>query len=165
MKLRIYARVSTQKSNVEKDVQEMIRWCNVYNHEIVSITKDKESGRIPLKDRVKFKEILSQMPFDDADGLLVIALDRVSRNWYDQNVIEKAFVDNWEKCKLISVFDRIELGTSAGRLLFRIQFGISCFEVERMFERQALGIAESKKQGKYKGRKKGSKNKKKKINK
>ena len=160
MRLHLYARVSTIDSNVDQMVDEMLRWCRTYGHEVVSITKDKESGRISLADRKKFKEILSRIPFDDADGLLVLALDRVSRNWYDENIIEKAFTENWECCKLVSVFDRVELGTSSGRFIFRIQMGVSCYEVERMFERQEIGIARAKKEGKYKGRKPGSKNKK-----
>lgn len=160
MKLHLYARVSTVDSNVDQMAEEMVRWCETYGHEVISIIKDKESGRISLENRKKFKELVSRVPFDDADGLLVLALDRISRNWYDENVLEKVFTENWDKCKLVSVFDRIELGSASGRFIFRIQMGMSCFEVERMFERQSIGINRAKREGKYKGRKKGSRNKK-----
>lgn len=155
MKFHLYARVSTADSNVDQMADEMIRWCERHDHEVVSLTKDKESGRIPLSERKKFRELISRIPFDDADGLLVIALDRVSRNWYDENVLEKAFVDNWKECKLVSCWDRVDLSSASGRFMFRTQLNMACYEVERMFERQKVGIARAKKEGKYNGGKKG----------
>lgn len=159
MRFHLYARVSTIDSNVDQMAEAMIEWCERNNHEVVSITKDKESGRIPLANRKKFKELIGRIPFDDADGLLVLALDRVSRNWYDENVLEKSFVDHWDECKLVSCWDRVDLSTASGRFMFRTQLNMACYEVERMFERQKIGIARAKKEGKYTGRKPGSKNK------
>lgn len=155
MRFRLYARVSTVDSNVDQMAQEMISWCAKHGHEVVSVIKDQESGRIPLADRKKFKEIIAQIPFSDADGLLVLALDRVSRNWYDENVIEKAFSENWDACKLVSCWDKVDLATASGRFMFRTQLNMACYEVERMFERQKIGIARAKAEGKYKGGKAG----------
>lgn len=158
MKLHLYARVSKEDANVNQMADEMVRWCGLRGYGVVSITKDKESGRIPLHRRRKFLDLLNRVPFSDADGLLVLALDRLTRNWYDENLIEKAFSDHWTRCKLVSVFDKIDLGTASGRSMFRFQMTMACYEVDRMFERQKIGIARAKKEGKYKGRKPGSRN-------
>jgi len=159
MNLIAYARVSTLDSNVEQMAKYLREWADKNRHVIVEMHKDKESGRIPLHLRKKFKKIISRVPFSNADGLLVIAIDRITRNWYDQGVIEKVFSENWEVCKLVSAFDRVDLGTASGRAMFRMQMAMSCFEVERMFERQVIGIERAKAEGKFKGRKVGSKNK------
>lgn len=158
MRFHLYARVSSVDSNVDQMAAEMVSWCEKNGHDVVSIIKDKESGRIPLSERKKFKELISKIPFNDADGVLVLALDRVSRNWYDENIIEKSFVDHWDVCKLVSCWDRVDLDSASGRFMFRTQLNMACYEVERMFERQKIGIARAKAEGKYKGRQKGAKN-------
>ena len=161
MRFHLYARVSSLDSNVDQMVAEMVAWCDRHGHDVASIIKDKESGRIPLSEREKFKDLISKIPFSDADGVLVLALDRVSRNWYDENVIEKAFASHWDTCKLVSCWDRVDLDSASGRFMFRMQLNMACYEVERMFERQKIGIKRAKAEGKYKGRMQGSKNKRK----
>jgi len=43
--------------------------------------------------------------------------------------------------------------------MFRVKMAVSCYMPEDMREKQRIGIARAKAEGKYKGRQKGAKNK------
>lgn len=151
MKVDLYARVSTEDQNVEQQIKTLRRWAKEQGHTICSDVIDKESGTIALQERKQFKELLEN---PKGEALVVLDLNRLSRNWYDQNFLEKYFIDN--NYKLLSLYDQIDLETPNGRLMFRIKFAINCQMPEDMKEKQAIGIARAKAEGKFKGRKKGA---------
>ena len=155
MKISIYARVSTDEQNVKQQVEYIKEWCIKQDHQIVKTVADEESGRLPLTKRRKFLKLLEESKKGNFQAIVIFNLDRLTRNWYDETLIEKHFKDNWDKCKLISISDSIDLSTSSGRLMFRIKMAVQCYMPEDMFEKQIIGIARAKKQGKYKGGKKG----------
>ena len=156
MNLTLYARVSTEDQNVDDKMQELRKWAVSNNHRIVFEVWDTESGTIELKDRKKFLQILNN-PIGDA--VVVNKLDRVTRNFDSVTLIEKYFRENWGTFKLISLDFPVNLETAVGRLMFRNMMTLACFEPEQMKERQKLGIARAKKEGKFKGRQKGAKGK------
>jgi len=151
MKVDLYARVSTQDQNVEQQIKLLRKWAKQQGFIITSDVIDKESGTIPLQERKQFKALLDN---PKGDALVILDLNRLSRNWYDQNFLEKYFMDN--EYKLISLYDQIDLETPNGRLMFRIKFAVNCQYTEDQKIKQAIGIATAKKEGKYKGRKKGA---------
>lgn len=157
MKVTLYVRISTADQDTQEKLKELRKWAVLNNHEIVKEIEDIESGTIPLKDRKKFREILNN-PIGDA--IVVNKLDRITRNYDSVTLIEKYFRENWNKFKLIALDFPVDLETAVGRLMFRNMLTLACFEPEQMKERQKLGIARAKAEGKFKGRKKGSKNKK-----
>lgn len=156
MKLDLYARTSTQHQDVDQQMNYLRDWVKRNGHEIASDTYDQESAKIDLKDRKKFLEVLNN---PKGDGLLVFNLDRLTRNWDSVTFIEKHFRDNWENYKLISTADEINLSNASGRLMFRIKLAVNCHMPEDMLEKQAIGIARAKAEGKFKGRQKGAKGK------
>ena len=117
---------------------------------------DMESGTIDLRFRKKFVETLKN---PKGDAFVVFNLDRLTRNWYDENELEKYFLKNWNSFRLVSMHDEVNLKNASGRAMFRMKMVMNCFMPEDMKEKQAIGIARAKAEGKYKGRKKGSKNK------
>ena len=155
MKVAIYARVSTEDQNVNQQVEYLKQWCKKQNYDIVVVVKDNESGRLNLNERKYFKRLLDKSLSDGFDAIVIYNLDRLTRNWDDVTFIEKHFRENWDKCKLISTSDNIDLSTSSGRLMFRIKMAVSCYMPEDMREKQRIGIERAKRQGKYKGGKKG----------
>ena len=157
MKLDLYARVSTDDQDVDQQMNHLREWTNRNGHTIASEWYDKQSGKIPLEQRDKFLTLLDNPA---GDGLLVFNLDRLTRNWDSVTFIEKHFRENWDKYKLISTKDQINLKDANGRLMFRIKLAVNCHMPEDMLEKQAIGIARAKAQGLFKGRPKGSKNKK-----
>jgi len=151
MKVDLYARVSTQDQNVEQQIKILRQWAKDNGHYITSDIIDKESGTIALEDRKQFKELLDN---PKGEALVILDLNRLSRNWYDENLLEKYFIDN--DYKLISLYDNIDLDTPNGRLMFRIKYAINCQFIEDTDLKRQIGIERAKAQGKYKGRKKGA---------
>jgi len=151
-----YARVSTQDQDVYQQSRYIRDWCTKKGYNVVWSVLDQESGTIPLRKRKRFLRLINS---NKVDTIVIYNLDRLSRNWEDQIFLEK-LVSNQTK-NIISTSDDINLNTASGRLSFRIMMAISCHMPEAMKERQKIGIARAKKQGKYQGRKKGSKNHKK----
>lgn len=153
MKVTLYARVSTKDQSVDDKMQELRRWAVRNEHRIVHEVWDTESGTIELKDRKKFLEILNN-PIGDA--LVVNKLDRITRNFDSVTLIEKFFRENWNNFKLIALDFPINLDNAIGRYQFRNTMALACLEPELMKERQKLGIARAKAEGKFKGRQKGA---------
>lgn len=151
----IYARVSTDDQNVKQQVKYLKEWCSKKSIEVNRIVMDEESGRKPLLERKKFMKLLNNSICSIAEGLVIINLDRLTRNWDDVTYIEKHFRENWDKYKLISTSDGIDLSNASGRMMFRIKMAVSCYMPEDMREKQKIGIERAKAQGKYKGGKKG----------
>lgn len=157
MNVTLYARVSTVDQNVNQQMQELRKWAIRNEHRIVKEVWDEESGTIPLLDRKKFIDVLDN---PKGEALIVFNLDRLSRYWADEPVLETYFIKSWDKYKLISLHDEINLDHANGRLMFRIKFAVNCQYVEDMKEKQGVGIQRAKEEGKYTGRKKGAKGKK-----
>lgn len=157
MKVTLYARVSTKDQSVDDKMRELRKWAVHNEHRIVHEVWDTESGTIELKDRKKFLEILNN---PKGEALIVNKLDRITRNFDSVTLIEKYFRENWNTFKLIALDFPIDLESAVGRLMFRNMLTMACFEPEQMKERQKLGIARAKAEGKFKGRKKGAVSKK-----
>lgn len=156
MRVDCYARVSSQEQDVDQQMKYLLQWATKNEYEISSSVYDKQSGSIPLEERDKFMELLEKQK---GDALLVFNLDRLTRNWDSVTFIEKYFRDNWDKYKLISTKDDINLKTASGRAMFRMKMIMTCYMPEDMLEKQKLGIDRAKKEGKFKGRQKGAKGK------
>jgi len=153
MKVTLYARVSTKDQSVDDKMRELRKWAVNNNHTIVHEVWDTESATIDLKDRTKFLEILNN---PKGEAIVVNKLDRITRNFDSVTYIEKYFRENWNTFKLIALDFPINLENAVGRLMFRNMMTLACFEPEQMKERQKLGIARAKSEGKFKGRKKGA---------
>lgn len=155
MKAAIYVRVSTEDQNVEQQAKFLEKWCKKNDYEVYKIIKDKESGRLDLSDRKQFTKLLEESKTEVFDVIVVYNIDRLTRNWDDVTLIERHFRENWDKCNLISISDKIDLSNASGRLLFRMKMAISCYMPEDMREKQRIGIERAKEEGKYKGGKRG----------
>lgn len=154
MNVSIYCRVSTEDQNVNQQVAYLKEYAKRLGMNIYKIVKDEESGTLPLIDRKKFRKLLETTKIPT----LIINLDRLTRNWDDVTFIERFFRENWDDKKLISASDSIDLSNASGRMMFRVRMAVSCYMPEDMREKQRIGIERAKKEGKYKGRKIGAKN-------
>jgi len=148
MKVAIYSRVSTKDQNVRQQSLDIRRWCYAQGWDVVKAVLDKESGTLPLRKRKNFRKLLTK-PNKQYEAIVVQNLDRLTRNWEDEYYIEEQFSNG--ELKLISKGDKIDLKTASGRAMFRMKMIMSCFMPEDMRERQAIGIARAKKEGKFRG--------------
>ena len=156
MKVAIYCRVSTEDQNVKQQYNYIIDWCNKQGHTIIQKVLDEESGTLPLSERKHFKRLLETSKYNSPfEAIIIYNLDRLTRNWDDVTLIEKHFREVWDKCKLISTSDTIDLSNASGRMMFRIKMVVSCYMPEDMREKQRIGIERAKLEGKYKGGVKG----------
>jgi putative DNA-invertase from lambdoid prophage Rac len=150
MKVAIYCRVSTEDQNVKQQADYLIEWCNHNGHSISLKVLDEESGKLPLLERKKFKDLLNKsLSVDSFEAIIVYNIDRLTRNWDDVTYIEKHFRENWAKCKLVSTSDSIDLSNASGRAMFRVKMVFNCYMPEDMREKQIIGIERAKKEGKY----------------
>ena len=138
-----YARVSTQdqKYSLEDQVAELkAAGCErVYQEEVSSV----DSQRLELENALDY--------IREGDILVVKKLDRLARSVADTVDIQKRFE---AKNAVLSILDmKVDTSTPSGRLQFNLFASIAQFEREVMLERQKVGIAKAKADGKYKGRK------------
>lgn len=148
-----YARVSTQdqKYSLEDQVAELkAAGCErVYQEEVSSV----DSQRLELENALDY--------IREGDILVVKKLDRLARSVADTVDIQKRLE---AKNAGLSILDmKVDTSTPSGRLQFNLFASIAQFEREVMLERQKVGIAKAKADGKYKGRKPTSNDKKDKI--
>lgn len=137
-----YIRVSTQEQNTESQ-KEILKQCN-----IDKFFEEKVSGK--NANRPKLLEMLDYVR--EGDIVFIKDFSRLARSTHDLlRIIEKLKNKN---VKLISIKEQLDTSTPSGKLMVTMLGAIYEFERENLLERQKDGIAQAKKEGKYKGRKK-----------
>ena len=136
-----YVRVSTIEQNDTRQFTIMEK----YNVE--KVFNEKISGK--NVDRPTLNEMLQFVR--KGDTLIIESYSRLARSTKDLlNIFEEL---NSKGVNIISDKENIDTTTAHGRLMFTLFAGLAEFERTCMLERQAEGIAEAKKAGKYHGRK------------
>ena len=135
-----YARVSTQEQNEARQIEA------AKAAECEKVFLDKASGKnAERKELKKMLEFVRQ-----GDVVFVSEISRLARNTADLlNIVEAL---NQKGVEFVSLKEAIDTQTPQGKFMLTV-FG-ACAELERGHsrQRQAEGIAEAKKAGKYKGR-------------
>ena len=138
-----YARTSTQdqKYSLEAQVEELkAAGCErLYQEEVSSV----DSKREELENALDY--------IREGDVLVVKKLDRLARSVADTVKIQERLEAKKAGLKILDL--DIDTTTPGGRLQFNLFAAIAQFEREVMLERQKVGIAKAKADGKYKGRK------------
>ena len=138
-----YARTSTQdqKYSLEAQVEELkAAGCErLYQEEVSSV----DSQRVELENALDY--------IREGDVLVVKKLDRLARSVADTVKIQERLEAEKAGLKILDL--DIDTTTPGGRLQFNLFAAIAQFEREVMLERQKVGIAKAKADGKYKGRK------------
>lgn len=136
-----YVRVSTAEQNTVR--QEVL----MQELQVEKIFIDRASG----KDTAR-KELQNMLLFvREGDTLIVESYSRLARSTRD--LLDIVDTLNGKGVAFVSKKESINTNTPAGRLMLTIFAGLYQFERECTLERQAEGIREAKKAGKYKGRK------------
>lgn len=136
-----YVRVSTEEQNTIR--QEVL----MKELEVEKVFIDKASGKNTAR-----KELQNMLQFvREGDTVIVESYSRLARSTRD--LLDIVEVLKAKGVEFISKKESINTSTPAGRLMLTIFAGLYQFERECTLERQAEGIREAKKAGKYKGRK------------
>lgn len=136
-----YVRVSTEEQNTIR--QEVL----MQELQVDKVFIDKASGKSTAR-----KELQNMLQFvREGDTVIVESYSRLARSTRDLLDIVETLKS--KGVEFISKKESIDTSTPAGRLMLTIFAGLYQFERECTLERQAEGIKEAKKAGKYKGRK------------
>lgn len=137
-----YIRVSTEEQNYESQLEAMkdLKFAKVFTEK----RSAKDTNRPELQNMLDYVR--------EGDTVYVKDFSRLARSTKDLlNIID--ILEN-KKVKLISIKEKLDTSTPAGKLMVTMLGAIYEFERANLLERQKDGIAVAKKEGKYKGRKK-----------
>ena len=138
----LYIRVSTLEQNTDRQTEKGI---NTYI--------DKVSGSMAFKTRPQAKKLLAEVEKGIVTEIQVHSIDRLGRNTLDimqtiESLTEKGVNVISKKEGLQTIVEGKE--NPVAKMMIGILGTLSEFELTRIKERQAEGIAEAKKRGVYK---------------
>lgn len=132
-----YVRVSTRSQNYDEQVDQIKKFCNFKDYNLVNIFEDKRSGK--NMERAGFQEMLSVLETNPQSVSIIIAtkLDRIGRS-----LLDLINFSVWCKNKgidLIFTQSNVNTTTSEGRVYFHILGAFAEYERERIAERTSEG--------------------------
>ena len=149
-----YLRVSTERqadTGVSLDAQqEKARaYASLYDLDLTEMIIDAGESAKTL-DRPGLQRALSMLKTGQADALLVVKLDRLTRSVVDLGkLIETYFAPG--KAALMSVSEQIDTRSAAGRLVLNILASVSQWERETIGERTSVAMRYKRAKGEYIG--------------
>lgn len=143
-KVAIYARVSTDTQDVDKQVQELKNIALLQNYMVFDVYSDVVSG---TKDsRPELNRMMFDMRKGCFDAIMIYKLDRLGRSL--KHLITICEELHNKGVDLIVTSQGIDTSTSTGKLLFNILGSVAQFERELISERTKLGQRKAKNIGK-----------------
>lgn len=154
MTVAAYIRVSTRRQNDDGQRAEVKKWLDNNGIDPAKVTWycDKESGTT-LK-RPEFDRLQADIFHGKVKTVVMWKLDRLSRRLKDG----VATLADWSErgLRVVVVTQQLDFNGSVGRMIAALLLGLAEIENEYRKERQAAGIEQAKKKGKYKGRANGT---------
>ena len=139
-----YVRVSTDEQSREgvslrAQRERIAAYCTSQAIELVGIQTDGGvSGRVVPSKRPGLTRALEIIRTGDAEGLVVLKLDRLSRSTRDVlNLVDETKRDGW---RLVSVSEQLDTATAAGRLVVTILSALAEMEAEQVSERTRFAL-------------------------
>lgn len=152
MKAAIYCRVSTEDQNISQQKELLVRYCNEKSIQYKSYSDDAISGTI--NDRPEWNKLLKDCENGNYNKIIVTKWDRITRDLeYAIRFIK--WISEQKEIHLISIYDG-QLDLSPDKIFqFKLKCLLSEYELDLLRWRSKIGIERAKKEGKYKGGKKG----------
>ena len=149
-----YLRVSTDKQadrGVSLDAQraKVAAYAQLYDLELVEVIVDAGESAKSL-DRPGLTRALAMLEAGDAEALLVVKLDRLTRSVADLGRLVDDYFGNG-KAALLSVSEQIDTRSAAGRLVLNVLASVGQWEREAIAERTATAMQHKASQGEYTG--------------
>jgi DNA invertase Pin-like site-specific DNA recombinase len=135
-----YIRVSTIEQNIDRQVEAFkdLKLDRVFSEKL----SGKDTNRPQLKACLEYLR--------EGDTLYINEYSRLARSTTDLLQITDGLAK--KGVTLVSLKEKLDTSTPQGKFMLTVFAGIGQFERELILQRQREGIAEAKKQGKYKGR-------------
>lgn len=149
-----YLRVSTDKQaeqgvSLEAQRSKVEAYAQLYDLELVAVIEDAGQSAKSL-DRPGLDRALTLLRDGDADALLVVKLDRLTRSVRDLGELLESYfhAGPWA---LMSVSENIDTRSAAGRLVLNVLASVSQWEREVIGERTRAAMAHMKARREYTG--------------
>ena len=142
----IYVRVSSSSQNTRSQRPDLERWLEAQGDDIGAVKwyVDKASGK--TMDRPTWNRLQSDIDNNKVSHLVVWRLDRLGRT---ASGLTKLFEElQARKIHFESVKDKIDLGTTAGRLIANVLASVAAYETEVRGERVKAGQVVARAAGK-----------------
>jgi DNA invertase Pin-like site-specific DNA recombinase len=146
--------VSTEKQadagqSLEAQRAKVEAYASLYDLELVEVVVDAGVSAKSLS-RPGLERALAMLKSGEADALLVVKLDRLTRSVRDLGeLVERYFASG--KSALLSVSEQIDTRSAAGRLVLNVLASVSQWEREAIGERTAAVMQFKAAQGEYTG--------------
>ena len=157
MKIAIYNRVSTDKQELQQQIEACKKFCEFRGLEVKDIFTDVGSGKDFFK-RPNFNVMLNKLRTYEYEGVVVFRFDRLGRN----TVECIKFFDEMENkgIKIFSLSESIDTTTAIGRAIRDFIIRLAQLERENISEATKQRLNALRALGKTLGRPKGSKDRK-----
>ena len=148
MKVAAYARVSTDRQDLEIQLEEIRQSVALRGWEVVATYSDVASGA--REDRADFRRLLADAARRRFDGVIVQRFDRAARSV--RQLIDT--LDHLRRCRVafISLKEDVDTSTPAGELIFHVMAAIGQFERALIADRIRSGLARARTRGVHLGR-------------
>jgi DNA invertase Pin-like site-specific DNA recombinase len=124
-------------------------YCSVYEIDLVAVEVDAGLSAKNL-NRPGLQRALAMLKRGEVDALIVAKLDRLTRRTRDLlDLVERHFADG--KRVLLSVHEKIDTSSAAGRMILTVLGALAQFEREQIADRVRGAMAHLAAQGKYTG--------------
>jgi DNA invertase Pin-like site-specific DNA recombinase len=144
MKVCLYARCSTEEQStagvsLQTQIAKLTAYCALYDLEAIETIVDAGASAKSL-DRDGLQKALAMLRSGQADGLVVLKLDRLTRSIADwQDLIEQFFSERAGR-QLFSVCDSVDTRSAAGRMVLNILLTVAQWERETIGERTSQAL-------------------------
>lgn len=144
-----YTRVSTEEQassgcSLAAQTDKIRSYCGLYGLNLIDILEDAGQSAKTL-GRPGLRQALSLLDAGTADGIVIAKLDRLTRSVRDwATLIERYFS---ARTSLLSVDDKIDTQTAAGRVVLNLLICISQWEREAIGERTSTALRHRQRQG------------------
>ena len=150
-----YIRVSTDKQatggvSLAAQRAKVEAYAALYDLELVEVVTDAGVSAKRL-DRPGLSHALARIDAGEADALLVVKLDRLTRSVRDLDVLISRYFGRPDGPALLSVSEQIDTRSAAGRLVLNVLASVSQWEREAIGERTAAALRHKRERGEYTG--------------
>ena len=139
----IYVRVSSGSQSIKSQLPDLERYAKALDDEHIKWFTEKHTGK--TMNRPAWNKLQSAIDDNKVSRLVVWRLDRLGRT---ASGLTKLFEElQAKKVQFESIKDKIDLSTTAGRLIANVLASVASYETELRGERVAAGQAVAKAKG------------------
>lgn len=156
MRLILYARVSTDRQaeaghSLHEQRQRLVAWCSAMGHEVHTTYEEIDSGAVCPEERDLMSKALDALDDGLADGIVAVALDRLSRSTKDVlSLVERSQKRGWA---IVSLRENLDTSSAIGKFVTTVLAALGELERNLIGERTSAALGQLRREDRrYSGR-------------